>query len=202
MQTRIATLEAERASRETAATEERIRLQTEKGQAVEAVRTLRDQKDAELATERTARSAIEERAKRYALDGTLSRVLASQPLVPYGAEQLLAQWRSQFVVEAAGDSFTVRTPTFQSVEDFVAAELAKPNYAHFIKAKNPDGGVGGATGGGNPAPTGGGNTAPQAVPKTLQEAILMDHQAKVKAMTSEDPRFNTRLPMGFTVKAG
>ena len=70
-------------------------------------------------------------------------MLASQPLVPGGAEQLTQLWRNQFVVEPQGDSFTVRTPTFQSVGDFVQAQLARPEYAHFIRASNPGGGTAG-----------------------------------------------------------
>ena len=73
MSTRIAELEAQNRQRETAATEERIRLQTEKGQAVEAVQTLRTTKDAELKTERDLHIGLEDSAKRFALDGNLSR---------------------------------------------------------------------------------------------------------------------------------
>ena len=48
-------------------------------------------------------------------------------------------------MEAQADSFAVRTPTFQSVSDFVAAQLAQPHYAHFIRSTN-QGGTAGTTG--------------------------------------------------------
>ena len=68
------------------------------------------------------------------------------PAAPSGSRGF---WRNQFVVEPAGDSFNVRTPAFQSVGDFVQAQLAKPEYAHFVRASNPGGGTATpATGGG------------------------------------------------------
>ena len=128
-------------------------------------------------SERASRSAVEERAKRYALDGEVSRVLASQPLVPGGAEQLTQLWRSQFVVEPQGDSFTVRTPTFQSVGDFVTAQLARPEYAHFIRASNPGGGTAGTTGAHQAAPTAPANSGPA---DSAQELWRGDHPADAR----------------------
>src|SRR5262245_33577947 len=60
LQTRVATMEADHRQREAAAVEERLKLQTAKGEAENAVKTLREQKDAELARERDARTGVED----------------------------------------------------------------------------------------------------------------------------------------------
>jgi hypothetical protein len=143
LQQKVTELEAENARREAAAREEQVKLLTQKGEAEAAVKTLREQKEAELAAERLRLSQTEERAKRYALEGELSRALAAQPLVsPAAAQQLASLFRSELQVHAESDGFVVRTPTFQSAADFVRERLTKPEFAHFVKA----GSQGGATG--------------------------------------------------------
>ena len=124
IQARLAQIEAEQRSRESGGPAGAGGDLAKKGEVENALNLLRQQSEQQLANERAARAAVEERAKRYALDGEVSRVLASQPLVPGGAEQLTQLWRIEFIVEPQGDSFAVRTPTFQSVGDFVAAQLA------------------------------------------------------------------------------
>jgi hypothetical protein len=201
LQSRIVQLEQEKTQRETAATEERIRLMTEKGQAENAVKELRTQKDAELATEKTARVSLEDRAKRYALDGELSRVLASQPIVPGAADQLTKLWRGEFQVDHSGDSFTVRTPTFQTVPDFVTAQLARPEYSHFIRASNPGGGTAGGTAGTQlAAPTSPANPDALIVPKTFGEAIILQMQELRKGQPT-DPRMNPAAAMGINSRS-
>ena len=126
---------------------------------------------------------IENRAKRYALDGELARALASQPLVPGAADQLTKLWRSEFVVEPHGDSFKVQSAaSFQPPSDYVAAMLARPEYAHFIRAQNPGGGTAGTTGARQAAPTPAPNPAVDTPPSSLGEAILRLAAAK-KATT-------------------
>ena len=144
VQARLAQMEADQRSRDEAARAEQVKLLAAEGRDRKrpADSARRGAEDSSTPSGQS-RAAVEERAKRYALDGEVSRVLASQPLVPGGAEQLTQLWRNQFVVEPQGDSFTVRTPTFQSVGDFVAAQLARPEYAHFIRASNPGGGTAG-----------------------------------------------------------
>jgi hypothetical protein len=196
LQARLAQMDAENRQRETAANEERIRILTEKNDAITAVKTLRDAKDAELKTANDARVGIEDRAKRYALDGELARVLASQPIVPGSAAQLMSLFRAEFQVHAEGDSFTVRTPTFQSVEQFVKEKLAHVDYAHFVRATNPAGGTAGTTGGDRAAPTG--DAAKVEAPKNYGEAIILHMKEQQKA-AGADPRLNLRLPMGLSV---
>jgi hypothetical protein len=143
LQARVNQLEAEQRNREQAAAEERVRLLTQKGEAENAVKALREAKDAELQTERARLMTTEERAKRYALDGELARALAAQPLVsPAAAAQLAEHFRGQFQVHAEGDSFVVRTATFETPAQFIASKLAHPDYAHFVRA-GTHGGAGG-----------------------------------------------------------
>ena len=114
----------------------------------------------------------EERAKRYALDGQLTAALAAQPLVTGGAEQLTQLWRSQFIVEPQGDTFNVRTQDFQPVGSWIAAQLGRPEYAHFLRAANPGGGTAGALGV-QSAPTapGAANAATAEAPRNMGDAI-------------------------------
>ena len=70
------------------------------------------------------------------MDGTLARVLGSHPLSEGSIEQLTALWRNEFQAVTENGSFTVRTPTFQSVEAFVAEKLAQPAFAKFLRAES------------------------------------------------------------------
>jgi hypothetical protein len=203
MQARLVQLEAEQRTRDEAAKAEQVKLLAQKGEIENALRIQREQADQQLASERSAKLAIEERARRYALDGELSRVLASQPLVPGGADQLTQLWRSQFNVEVQGDSFTVRTPTFQSVGEFISQQLAKPEYAHFIRAANPGGGTAGTSGGGLSAPTAPANASPEPQPKTLSEAVILTMQTMAKKGVA-DPRLDPAAGFGLrpTARSG
>jgi hypothetical protein len=195
IQARLAQVEAEQRTRDDAARVEQVKLLAQKGEIENALRIQREQAEQQLNAERAQRGAIEERAKRYALDGELSRVLASQPLVPGGAEQLTQLWRGQFTVEAQADSFAVRTPTFQSVSDFVAAQLAQPHYAHFIRSTN-QGGTAGTTGAHQADPTPPAHPAAPPQPKTLGEAVIL-HMQSIKGNTNTDPRLDLSSPMGL-----
>jgi hypothetical protein len=197
MQARLAKIESEQSARDEAAKQEQIRLLAQKGEIEQALKQQREQAEAALSAERLSRSQIEDRAKRYALDGELSRVLASQPLVPGGADQLTQLWRNQFTVDAQGDSFAVRTPTFQTVQDFVAASLARPEYAHFLRPQNPTGGTAGQTGGGNlTTPTPAAN--PPAPPnfKNFGEAIVAQVQAS-RLAGGQNPAMNPTVAFGL-----
>jgi hypothetical protein len=200
VQARLAQMESDQRSRDDAARAEQVKLLAQKGEIENALRIQREEAQKQLDSERASRSAVEERAKRYALDGEVSRVLASQPLVPGGAEQLTQLWRSQFVVEPQGDSFNVRTPTFQSVGDFVAAQLARPEYAHFVRASNPGGGTAGATGAHQAAPTSPANPAAPIQPKNFGEAIILQMQELQKTQPS-DPRLNPAAAMGLNSRS-
>lgn len=123
IQSRLAQMETDQRARDEAAQAELVKTMAAKGQVEDALRTMREQAQKDLDTERVKLAQIEERAKRYALDGELARTLASQPLVAGGAEQLTQLWRNQFIVEPQGDSFAVRTQDFQPVGAFIASTL-------------------------------------------------------------------------------
>jgi hypothetical protein len=195
IQARLAQVEAEQRQRDDAARVEQVKLLAQKGEIENALRIQREQAEQQINSERAQRATIEDRAKRYALDGELARVLASQPLVPGGADQLTQLWRSQFTVEAQGDSFAVRTPTFQSVRDFVATQLAQPQYAHFIRSTN-QGGTAGTTGAHQADPTPPVHPAAPPQPRTLGEAVIL-HMQSLKGGAGTDPRLDLSSPMGL-----
>lgn len=200
IQARLAQLEAEQRVKDDTARSEQVKLLAQKGEIEKALMIQREDGQKALDAERSSRAAVEERAKRYALEGEVSRVLASQPLVPGGAEQLTQLWRSQFVVEPQGDSFTVRTPTFQSVTDFVTMQLGLPQYAHFIRASNPGGGTAGTTGAHATTPTAPAVATPQAQPKNFGEAIVLQMQQNAAAQPA-DPRMNPAAPMALNARS-
>ncbi len=174
-QARLSQMEADNRQRELASQQREAQLLADTGKVQEALVLLRKQSDEQVNAERLSKAQVEERAKRYALDGELARTLASQPLVPGGAEQLTQLWRNQFAVEPQGDTYAVRTPTFESVEAFVTRNLAQPNYAHFVRAQNPTGGTGAPQGGALSTPTPAANILSDAPvqPRNLGEALLL-----------------------------
>lgn len=189
---RITALESQQTERERIANEEKVRILTEKNDAVNAVKLVRETHANELKTERDARLGIEDSAKRYALDSALNAELANAPIVPGLAPMLAKLWRDQFVVVQEGGSFNVRTQTFQSVKDFVAAQLALPEYATFVRANNAAGGTAGTTGGHHAAPTAGQQQTAGA-PQTIMDAIRLTIAESTRA--GQDGRTNPRLPM-------
>ena len=195
MQARLAQLESEQRSREQAAQQEQARILAQKGEVENALRMLRDQSEQQVQAERARLAQLEERAKRYALEGELSRALAACNLVPGGAEQLTQLWRNQFTVESQGDSFAVRTPTFQSVGEFVSQQLARTEYSHFVRAQNPGGGTGGVQPSAQTPPSSPANPTQMPQPKNMGEAVILHMQGMQKAQG--DPRANMTLPMGL-----
>lgn len=193
IQARLAEMEAAQHAQREAAQQEQARILAQKGEVENALRMLRDQSEQTLNSERQRLVQIEERAKRYALEGEVSRALAAHNLVSGGAEQLAHLWRSQFVVDTQGDSFAVRTPTFQSVGDFVSQQLARPEYAHFIRASSQGGTATGQTI--QAAQTPPASPTPAAQPRNMGEAVILHMQSLQKAQG--DARANLSLPMGL-----
>lgn len=166
----------------------------ERGNLQEALRQLREQSEQQLAAERQKQNEIQQRAQQYALDSELSRVLAGENLVPGGVEQLTRLFRGEFVVEPQGHAFQVRTPSFQSVPDFIKAQLGRPEYAHFLRAQNP----GGGTASGQTvqaAPTSPANPPMAPQPRNMGEAVILHMQSVQKAQG--DARANMSLPLGL-----
>ena len=193
IQARLAEMEAAQRAQQEAAQQEQARILAQKGDLENALRLAREQSEQALSAERQRLAQIEERAKRYALDGELSQALTSYNLVQGGAEQLAHLWRSQFVVDAQGDSFAVRTPTFQSVNEFVSQQLARPEYAHFLRATTQGGTATGQTIQAAQTPPASPTPAPQ--PRNMGEAVILHMQGLQKAQG--DARANLSLPMGL-----
>jgi len=194
----LAKIQAQERDREAKTREDQLTAMAQKGQFENAFKELRDHSQKQLDAERGRLAEIETRAKRYALDGELARALASQPLVPGAPDQLTKLWRGEFVVEPHGDSFKVQSAAgFQSPADFVTAQLARPEYAHFIRAQNPGGGTAGTTGGHQAAPTPAANAAlsTEGAPKNLSEAVILAMQGIKK--DSADPRLTPGVSFGL-----
>jgi hypothetical protein len=193
VQARLAEMEAAQRAQQEATQQEQARILAQKGEVENALRILREQSDQAISAERHKLAQIEDRAKRYALDGELSRSLAAHNLVQGGAEQLAQLWRSQFVVDAQGDSFAVRTPTFQAVSEFVQQQLARPEYAHFVRASTQGGTSTGQMV--QAAQTPPSTPTPMPQPRNMGEAVILHMQNLQK--TQGDPRANMGLSMGL-----
>jgi hypothetical protein len=193
IQARLAEMEAAQRAQQEATQQEQARILAQKGEVENALRMLREQSEHTLSAERQKLTLVEERAKRYALDGELSRALAAHNLVQGGTEQLAHLWRNQFVVEAQGESFAVRTPTFQTTGEFVAQQLARPEYAHFLRASTQGGTATGQMIQATQTPSA--NPAPATQPRNMGEAVILHMQGIQKAQG--DARANMGLPMGL-----
>lgn len=197
LQARLSQVEAEQRQRDADAQRERADLLVKKGEVEAAMKLLREQSEQQLQAERTRQAQTEERAKRYALDGELSRALAAQPLASRAAVQQLATlFRPEFQVQEEGGSFAVRTPTYQSVDAFVTEKLAQPEFAHFVRA-GTQGGTGGNTGGHQERPT---PPAQQPAGRELtmgERAIEFMKQQKEAAAKGGDASVNMALPFGL-----
>jgi len=139
---RLAEIEAQQRKDLAEAQRREFEAKVEKGQVKEALDTLRAQSAAEIEAERKRYRETEDRAKRYARDGELARVLAKQSLVPYAADHLTRLWQAELTVEAHGESFAVWGPGMVSVEQYVAQQLQRPEYLSFVRAAT-QGGTGG-----------------------------------------------------------
>ncbi|MHB1559505.1 MAG: hypothetical protein ACYC61_18820, partial [Isosphaeraceae bacterium] len=164
------------------------------GNLQEALRQLREQSEQQLASERQKQLEVQQRAQQYALDSELSRALAGENLVPGGVEQLSRLFRGEFVVEPQGNAFQVRTPSYQSVPDFIKAQLGRPEFAHFLRAQNPGGGTAsGQSVQAAPTPPANPSMAPQ--PRNMGEAVILHMQSLQKSQG--DARANMGLPLGL-----
>lgn len=192
-QARLAEMEAAQHAQRETLQQEQARILAQKGDLENALRLAREQSEQTLNSERQRFAQIEERAKRFALDNEISRALTTHNLVQGGAEQLTQLWRNQFVIDNQGDSFAVRTPTFQSVGEFISQQLARPEYAHFLRASSQ-----GGTAAGQPvqaAQTPPASPSPSPQPRNMGEAVILHMQGLQKAQG--DARANLGLPMGL-----
>lgn len=199
MQVRLAHVEAEQAARDANARAEQVKVLAQKGDIEAAMRQQAEDANKALNTEKTQRAVSEERAKRYAVDAELAQALASQPLSDGSAEQLSDLWRGKLLAEPHGDSYAVRTPTFQSVKDFVAAQLAQPHYSKFLRSTNQGGA--GATGGSLASPTPPANPKGEAEPKTMSDQIFQAWAKRPAATSTAGPGEDLDSTFGLRRKA-
>lgn len=137
---------------------------------------------------------------KYALDGEMGRALAACNLVPGGADQLAHLWRDQFSAVNDNGTYIVRTSTGQSPAEFAAAQLARPEYAHFVRAQNPDGGTGGVQPGQQSAPSGTGSQQQPEQPKNLGEYVIRRMQNEIAARPGGGaPQHDLAAPMGLSL---
>lgn len=193
-QARLAQIEAEQRVRDQAAQQEQARLMAQRGEIENALNLLRTQSEQQLQSERARVQAVEQAAARYALDGELSRALASANLVPGGAEQLATLWRGNFNAVNENGTYAVRTATYETPAQFVSAQLTRPEYAHFLRAQNP----GGGTAAGQPVqaePTPPANPPAPVQPRNMGEAVIMHMQSVQKVQG--DARANMGLGFGL-----
>jgi hypothetical protein len=195
LQTEHMKLQQEQRQREDEARKEKLDLMVKEGKAQEAIRETRDDADRRVKTEQELRMQIESRAKKYAIDSELIRALSDQKLNPGAGEQLTDLFRKHFNAEPQGESFAVRTVGGQSPAEFVAAQLAQPNFAHFKPATGA-GGAGGSAGGQFSGPTPPAIVAAGKEPATLGEAIIAQFAAR-KAADTTDARLDMSSGMGL-----
>jgi hypothetical protein len=197
---RLAELEAEQRQQQEAARTAQIKLLADKGEVERALNETRTDLQKRIDAEAAARAASEDRAKRYAVDSEVATALSQFPLVPGGADQLKVLFRGNLMAEARGDTFAVQTPgTLQPAKDFIASQLGRPEFAHFLRANNPAGGTGGATGAAMTTTTPAANPT-QVQPKNFGEAIILQMQAIAKEQPS-DARMNPAAPMGLNSRS-
>lgn len=196
MSARLAQLEADQRTKDEAAKAALVAAMAAKGDIENALRTVREDSATALKAERDKLAAIEERARRHALDSQLSQALASHRLVEGGAEQLTKLFRSEFVVDQEGESYKARTPTYEPIGAFIAAQLGRPEFAHFVQAKNPAGGIAG-TGGQGTTPTPIAETAtPVAAPIVNMGDAILRQASTMKAVLG-----NGQAQLGVVVAA-
>jgi hypothetical protein len=151
--------------------------QAAEGQWKTAAQTLRDTHAGELKAAQDMGAGWEKRARTFARDTEVLGVLSGFKLNPGAAPQLMKLLGGALEAHPEGEGFAVRTATFQSAADYFKAELAKPEYAHFL-APSTQGGAGG--GGGTPPP----NPANPGAPANLGEAVA----AAFKAQQASGPQ--------------
>jgi hypothetical protein len=202
IQSRLAELEAAHRGQHEAAQRQIQDALLAKGQAEEAVRMIRQQTEESLAAERTRVAETQRQAQNYAIDVEVSRAIAGHQFVNDRARrQFETEVRSELTAVVEGNSFAVRTPTFQSPAQLVAAKLGTPeqpnaDYAYLLAPR----GVGGTQTGQQPQtpPAPPVQPAQPDRPPTLGIAMLQHRQAAIAATRSTNsPTTDMSMPMGL-----
>jgi hypothetical protein len=189
LQAQKAEFEKLTAARELEAASANARLAISRGEIDSVVRQTR----AEVADAKA-------KAASFAARSELATALAGHQLSTGSAEQLATILGNQITGEIAPDgTFASRTPTYQSVKDFVASKLAEPTYQHFLASGKPAA----QSNPGNPAaPGASSNPFPQ--PTNFGQAITAKmHQSyheNRERLAAADPRSDMSVPFGLKAK--
>jgi hypothetical protein len=141
-------------------------------------------------------SAAEGRMRKSVLENELAQALADQPFVSASAkEQFTRLIKSELQVDAVGDTYSVRGPAFENPREYVASQLARPEYSHFMAAAAPAPGAQAMPGQQAPG-------APPAEPRNFSEALMMKFGANPimgvrRAPASAPAAIDLRQPFGL-----
>lgn len=199
IQARLAEMEAsDRAQRE-AAQRAQAEAQMRQGQLEDGLRMLREQSEQQLADERQRVVEVQRQAQTYAIDMEVARAMVGHTFASDRARRAFeSEIRAELVAEANGNTFVVRTPTFQSAADLVASRLANPEYAFLLAPRGAGGTANGQPSQALPTPPA---TPPAAAPApaNMGEAVIA-YMNSMKA-ASGDARYNPSLSMGLKRQA-
>lgn len=140
-------------------------------------------------------AVTEARVKKYVTDSHLAMAMNGYEFTsPAAAQQFANLIRNELIAESQGDSYVVRTPTFESPAQLVATKRQHPDYLHFFKASTQGGTQGGPSSAAvqPPAPA---QPEPPPQPKNFGEAIMFDIQAMRRGIGNGDPRLSPNMSM-------
>jgi hypothetical protein len=141
IQARLAEMESAQRSQQEAAQREQAGLLLKNGQLEDGLRMLREQSDAQIKTVQDQLGQTQRQAQNYAIDVEVARALAGHNFVNAKARrQFEAEVRAELTAAPEGHTFAVRTPTFQTAEQLVAAKIATNEY-NFMLAPTGVGGT-------------------------------------------------------------
>ena len=137
----------------------------------------------------------EQRAQNFAVERELATALAGQPVIPAAVPQLMTLLRPSLQAQPDGNTITVRTATMQDAVSFVREQLARPEFAHFVRAEN-QGGTAGGSGGHLSPPTQPANLPQQTewTPPNMGLAIVADAIAAQAAAREEAKKVGALHP--------
>jgi len=140
-------------------------------------------------------AVTEARVKKYVTDSHLAMAMNGYEFTsPAAAQQFANLIRNELIAESQGDSYVVRTPTFESPAQLVAAKRQHPDYLHFFKASTQGGTANGPSSAAvqPPEPKA---PEPPPQPKNFGEAIMFDIRAMQQGGGGGDPRMNPKMSM-------
>jgi hypothetical protein len=199
IQTRLADMEARQRAADEANQRELQNAMLAKGQAEDAVRLIREQSEQSLNAERQRVVDTQRQAQNYAIDVEVARSLAGHNFVNAKARrQFEAEVRAELAAAPEGNTFAVRTATFQTAEQLVAAKLATNEY-NFMLAPTGVGGTSvGQTAQAGPTPPAN-PTAPKA-PENFSEWFIgaaQSGQLSSVHVPTDMARLDPSKPMGL-----